>query len=168
VDLIVGATGYVGSLLTNALAAEGRAVRALSRHPTRVGREGLVESVRGDVLADEGLDAALDGCDVAYYLVHSMEAGTSSFQARDRRAAENFAAACGRAGVDRIVYLGGIKPNGPPSPHMRSRLEVERILMEQVAGTTGLSRSCRCLRGATGARSRSASATSSSASCARR
>jgi len=138
VDLIVGATGYVGSLLTKALVAEGRAVRALSRHPARVGREGLVEGIRGDVLADEGLDAALDGCDVAYYLVHSMEAGTTSFEARDRQAASNFAAACRRTGVERVVYLGGIKPSGPLSPHMRSRLEVERILMDQVAGATGL------------------------------
>lgn len=137
-DLIVGATGYVGSLLTNALVAEGRAVRALSRHPARVGRKGSVESVRGDVLADEGLDAALDGCDVAYYLVHSMEAGTTSFEARDRQSAENFAAACRRTGLERVVYLGGIQPTGAPSPHMRSRLEVERILMEQVAGATGL------------------------------
>jgi len=138
VDLIVGATGYVGSLLTKALVAEGRAVRALSRHPARVGRKGLVESVRGDVLADEGLDAALDGCDVAYYLVHSMEAGTTSFEERDRQSAENFALACRRAGLERVVYLGGIQPTGPASPHMRSRLEVERILMERVAGATGL------------------------------
>ena len=137
-DLIVGATGYVGGLLTKALVAEGRMVRALSRHPARLGRAGLVESVRGDVLADEGLDAALEGCDVAYYLVHSMEAGTTSFEVRDRQSAENFASACRRAGLERVVYLGGIQPMGPPSPHMRSRLEVERILMEQVAGATGL------------------------------
>ena len=137
-DLIVGATGYVGTLLTKALAAEGRAVRALSRRPARLGQDGLVESVRGDVLADEGVDVALNGCDVAYYLVHSMEAGTTSFEARDRRAAVNFAAACRRAGVERVVYLGGIKPSGPLSPHMRSRLEVERILMDRLPGATGL------------------------------
>lgn len=137
-DLIVGATGYVGSLLTKALVAEGRRVRALSRHPPRVGVEGAVESIRGDVLEDEGLDEALDGCDVAYYLVHSMEAGTTSFEARDRQAVANFASACRRAGVERVVYLGGIKPSGPLSPHMRSRLEVERILMESLPGATGL------------------------------
>ena len=137
-DLIVGATGYVGTLLTKALAAEGRAVRALSRRPGRLGQDGLVESVRGDVLADEGVDVALHGCEVAYYLVHSMEAGTTSFEARDRRAAVNFAAACRRAGVERVVYLGGIKPSGPLSPHMRSRLEVERILMDRLPGATGL------------------------------
>jgi uncharacterized protein YbjT (DUF2867 family) len=90
------------------------------------------------VLNDEGLDAALDGCDVAYYLVHSMEAGASSFEARDRQAAQNFVAACRRGGVERVVYLGGIEPSGPLSPHMRSRLEVERILMEGLPGATGL------------------------------
>jgi uncharacterized protein YbjT (DUF2867 family) len=138
VDLIVGATGYVGTLLTQALVAEGRAVRALSRHPRPVSAGGSVETVRGDVLKDEGLDAALRGCDVAYYLVHSMEAGTSSFEARDRQAAQNFVAACRRAGVERVVYLGGIKPSGPLSAHMRSRLEVERILMENLPRATGL------------------------------
>ncbi len=137
-DLIVGATGYVGTLLTNALVAEGRPVRALSRHPPRVEAGGPVETVIGDVLRDEGLDAALEGCDVAYYLVHSMEAGATSFEARDRLAAQNFVAACRRTGVERVVYLGGIKPRGPLSAHMRSRLEVERILMEGLSGATGL------------------------------
>jgi uncharacterized protein YbjT (DUF2867 family) len=138
VDLIVGATGYVGTLLTSALVAEGRAVRALSRHPPPIETGGPVETVRGDVLKDEGLDAALGGCDVAYYLVHSMEAGAGSFEARDRQAARNFVAACDRAGVDRVVYLGGIKASGELSPHMRSRLEVEQILMDGIAGATGL------------------------------
>jgi uncharacterized protein YbjT (DUF2867 family) len=138
VDLIVGATGYVGTLLTSALVAEGRTVRALSRHPPAVAVADSVEIVRGDALRGEGLEEALRGCDVAYYLVHSMEAGASSFEARDRRAAGNFVAACRRAGVDRVVYLGGIEPNGPLSPHMRSRLEVERILIENLPGATGL------------------------------
>lgn len=137
-DLIVGATGYVGTLVSSALVAQGRAVRALSRRPPSLEPGGPVEAVRGDVLNDEGLDAALEGCAVAYYLVHSMEAGPSSFEARDRRAARNFAAACRRSGVDRVVYLGGIEPSGPVSAHMRSRLEVERILMESLPGATGL------------------------------
>ncbi len=137
-DLIVGATGYVGTLLTKALVAEGRAVRALSRRPRSLAASGTVESVRGDVLKDEGLDTALAGCDVAYYLVHSMEAGASSFESRDREAARNFVAACRRAGVARVVYLGGIEPSGPLSSHMRSRLEVERILMAGVPGAAGL------------------------------
>jgi uncharacterized protein YbjT (DUF2867 family) len=138
VDLIVGATGYLGTLLTKALVAEGRAVRALSRRPPQVAPPSAVETVLGNVLNDEGLDAALEGCDVAYYLVHSMEAGAGSFEVRDRLAAQNFVAACRRTGVERVVYLGGIEPSGPLSPHMRSRLEVERILMEGIPGATGL------------------------------
>jgi uncharacterized protein YbjT (DUF2867 family) len=138
VDLIVGATGYVGSLLTRALVAEGREVRALSRRAPLLAPPSAVQVVRGDVLNDEGLDSALDGCDIAYYLVHSMEAGASSFEARDRQAAHNFVAACRRARVERVVYLGGIAPSGPLSPHMRSRLEVERILMDGLPGATGL------------------------------
>ena len=102
-DLIAGATGYVGSLLTKALVDRGRPVRALARRPPVVDPGRMVEIVRGDVVNDEGLDAALEGCDVAYYLVHSMEAGTTSFEARDRLAAENFVAACRRMGVDRVV-----------------------------------------------------------------
>jgi len=138
VDLIAGATGYVGSLLTKALVDQGRPVRALARRPPAVAPGRMVEIVRGDVVKDEGLDAALEGCDVAYYLVHSMEAGTTSFEARDRVAAENFVAACRRMGVEQVVYLGGIHPSGPLSPHMRSRLEVERILMEGLPAATGL------------------------------
>jgi uncharacterized protein YbjT (DUF2867 family) len=138
VDLIVGATGYVGTLLTEALVAEGRPVRALSRHPRPVSGKAQVETAKGDVLEDKGLDAALEGCDVAYYLVHSMEAGPTSFEARDRQAATNFAAACRRVGVDRIVYLGGIAPRGRPSSHMGSRLEVERILMANLPRATSL------------------------------
>jgi uncharacterized protein YbjT (DUF2867 family) len=138
VDLIVGATGYVGTLLTQALVEEGRSVRALSRRPRPVSADGSVETVRGDVLKDEGLDAALEGCDVAYYLVHSMEAGATSFETRDRQAARNFVAACRRVGVDRAVYLGGIRPSGSLSEHMRSRLEVERILMQTLPRSTAL------------------------------
>jgi uncharacterized protein YbjT (DUF2867 family) len=138
VDLIVGATGYVGTLLTKALVEAGRSVRALSRHPRPIAAGGPVETVRGDVLRDEGLDSALRGCEVAYYLVHSMEAGVTSFEARDRQAANNFVAACRRAGTERVVYLGGIEPSGALSAHMRSRLEVEGILMDGLAGATGL------------------------------
>lgn len=137
-DLIVGATGYVGTLLTQALVAEGRPVRALSRHPRPVSDDAEVQTARGDVLENTGLDAALDGCEVAYYLVHSMEAGSTSFEERDRQAANNFAAACRRVGVERVVYLGGIAPSGRLSPHMGSRLEVERILMTNLPRATGL------------------------------
>jgi uncharacterized protein YbjT (DUF2867 family) len=140
-ELVTGATGYIGSRLVGRLAEEGRAVRALARRPDAVEPREGVEAVRGDLLAGRGLGAALDGVHTAYYLVHSMEpnANGSGFADRDRRAAEAFGRAAARAGVERIVYLGGIEPaSGVLSPHLRSRLEVERLLLEAVPASTAL------------------------------
>jgi uncharacterized protein YbjT (DUF2867 family) len=140
-ELVTGATGYVGSRLLRRLAGEGRAVRALARRPEAVESHHGVEAVTGDLLAATGLEAALEGCHTAYYLVHSMEAAAngSGFADRDRRAAEAFGRAAARAGLERIVYLGGIEPSsGGLSPHLRSRLEVERILLDAVPGSTAL------------------------------
>jgi uncharacterized protein YbjT (DUF2867 family) len=140
VELVTGATGYVGSRLLGRLAEEGRAVRALARRPDAVvPREGI-EAVRGDLLDGEGLERALHGCHTAYYLVHSMEpaANGAGFADRDRRAAEAFGRAAARAGLERIVYLGGIVPSTGGSRHLRSRLEVERTLLEAVPGSTAL------------------------------
>src|SRR4051812_45444149 len=134
-ELVTGATGYIGGRLIARLVREGRPVRATSRHPERLDRIAGVEGVRLDVVSGKGLEAALDGCTSAYYLVHSMEPSTNGdFSGRDRRAAENFARAAERAGVERIVYLGGIAPGEgvAVSPHLRSRLEVERILLDAV------------------------------------
>jgi uncharacterized protein YbjT (DUF2867 family) len=138
-ELVTGATGYVGSRLLRRLAREGRPVRALARRPEAVEPLDDVEAVRGDLLDGRGLDEALHECHTAYYLVHSMEPSTngSVFPERDRRAAETFAGAAARAGLERIVYLGGIEPAGA-SPHLRSRLEVERMLLEAVPGSTAL------------------------------
>jgi uncharacterized protein YbjT (DUF2867 family) len=104
-----------------------------------------VEPVRGDLLADAGLAAALDGVETAYYLVHSMEPvgpsanGNADFGARDRTAASNFARAAATAGVERIVYLGGIMPRGERiSVHLASRREVEEILLDAVPDSTAL------------------------------
>ena len=110
-DLITGATGYVGGRLVERLLAEGRPVRALARDPSRLGPRAGVEVVQGDILSGRGMKAALEGCTVAYYLVHSMEAvaggrGQDDFAARDRRAATRFAADAAAAGVERVVYLG--------------------------------------------------------------
>jgi uncharacterized protein YbjT (DUF2867 family) len=140
VELIVGATGYVGGRLVERLRDEGRAVRALARDPSRLAAREGVEAVGGDLLDGRGLEAALDGCSVAYYLVHSMEAAAGgAFADRDRRAAERFAAAARAAGVERVVYLGGLVPRtGVPSPHIASRLEVERILLASAPGATAL------------------------------
>jgi uncharacterized protein YbjT (DUF2867 family) len=139
VELITGASGYVGGRLLRRLAGEGRRVRALARAPERVERLPGVEVLRGDVLTGRGLGAALDGCRTAYYLVHSMEpAAGDHFTWRDRRAAEAFGRAAAAAGLERIVYLGGMAPAGAPSAHLGSRLEVERILLAAVPGSTAL------------------------------
>lgn len=136
-ELVTGATGYLGGRLLVRLAAEGRPVRALARRPELVQD---ADVVRADLLTGSGLEEALYGCSTAYYLVHSMEAGANGdFAGRDRRMAESFAEAAARAGVERIVYLGGIVPaNGAASPHLRSRLEVEEILLSAVPGSTAL------------------------------
>ncbi len=127
--LIAGATGYIGGLLARALRDDGVAVRALARDRSRAGeleRIG-VEVIEGDVLEPETLAPALDGIRVAYYLVHSMgRGGDSDFAARDARAAQNFAGAAATAGVQRIVYLGGL--GDPGSEHLRSRHHTAEIL----------------------------------------
>jgi uncharacterized protein YbjT (DUF2867 family) len=136
--LVTGITGYVGSGLAPRLAAAGHEVVGLARDPSR-STLGL-PVVRGDAVAGTGLDEALEGARVAYYLIHSMEPGdTDGFESRDRRAAENFAVAAGRAGVERVIYLGGPVPQGrEPSAHLRSRLEVERTLLEATPGSVAL------------------------------
>ena len=138
-ELITGATGYVGGRLLERLTREGRTLRALARDPSLL--DSRVDVVRGDLVTGDGLRRALDGCSTAYYLVHSMEpaAGAADFSSRDRLAAENFATAAADVGVERIVYLGGVVPTDEaPSPHLSSRLEVERILLEGVPRSTAL------------------------------
>jgi uncharacterized protein YbjT (DUF2867 family) len=141
-ELVTGATGYVGARLLRRLAGDGRTVRALARTPDRVERLDGVEAVQGDLITGAGLDRALDGVATAYYLVHSMEAAPGGnghpFADRDRTAAERFARAAAGAGVERIVYLGGIEPPGSVSAHLGSRLEVETILLDAVPGSTAL------------------------------
>jgi len=138
-ELVTGATGYVGGALLRRLLAEERQVRVLVREPSRLEPAAGVEAIDGDLLTGDGVERALEGCETAYYLVHSMEiAPDSDFAGRDRRAAETFGRAAADAGVRRIVYLGGTAPAGPPSPHLRSRLEVERILLDAVSGSTAL------------------------------
>src|SRR5436305_10223234 len=148
--LVTGASGFVGSLLAARLLGDGADVRALARAPLRTlatveqlaAAEDL-DVVRGDPVMGDGLDRALAGVDVAYYLIHSMETvpeGRAPFTERERVGAENFAAAAARAGVGRIVYLGGLVPRtraqrgaeapagGRPSRHLASREQVEGIL----------------------------------------
>ncbi|MFC4147026.1 SDR family oxidoreductase [Micromonospora mangrovi] len=131
--LVTGATGYIGGRLAPRLLAEGHTVRCLARTAGRlrdVPWASRTEIAEGDLRKPETLPAAFDGVEVAYYLVHSL--GQEGFEAADREAATNFATAARAAGVRRIVYLGGPEPKkdgGVPSPHLRSRAEVGRILL---------------------------------------
>jgi uncharacterized protein YbjT (DUF2867 family) len=133
--LVTGASGAIGAELTPRLAAAGHFVRAFGRDPARIAPGGASDIVRGDATSGHGLAAALEGIEVAYFLIHSMETtsapnATGSFADRDRRAAEHFAHAARHAGVRRIVYLGGLVPaNVSASPHLASRLEVEETLL---------------------------------------
>lgn len=136
--LITGITGYVGSRLAPRLARDGHQVRGFSRSSPPADLE--LPVVRGDAVSGTGLERALEGIAVAYYLIHSMEPSSDgSFDLRERRAAVNFACAARNAGVQRVVYLGGLIPaRGPASAHLASRLEVERTLLEATTGSVAM------------------------------
>ena len=128
--LLTGATGYIGGRLLKAFEAEGLALRCLARHPdyllSKVAPQ--TEVVAGDVLDSDTLASALQGIHTAYYLVHSM-GSTGDFAEEDRKAAENFGTAARLAGVQRIIYLGGLGESfAGLSSHLRSRQEVGEIL----------------------------------------
>ena len=141
--LVTGVSGFVGARLVPRLLRDGHELRGFARDPRRVGADLGVPLVVGDAVSGAGLDAALDGLDVAYFLIHSMEPATDAaaadFRARERIAAERFAAAAQAAGVRRVVYLGGLVPRGAPaSPHLASRLAVERVLLEELPDSVAL------------------------------
>jgi uncharacterized protein YbjT (DUF2867 family) len=128
--LVTGATGFVGRHLLPALEAAGLDVRCASREPEAARRRFPQRQwVEADLHRPRTLAAALDGCRSAYYLVHGV--GTSrDYAARERAAALDFRAAAATAGVERIVYLGGVKPVGVPSRHLASRLETGEIFRQ--------------------------------------
>ncbi|KQZ07444.1 NAD(P)-dependent oxidoreductase [Agromyces sp. Root1464] len=130
--LVTGATGYIGGRLVPRLLAAGHEVRVLARRPERlrdVPWRGEVEVVEGDLLDPGSVDAAVESVDVVYYLVHSM-GGQGDFEATERRIAENVASAARRNGVSRLVYLGGLHPEGERlSRHLRSRAQVGEVLI---------------------------------------
>lgn len=134
---VTGATGYVGTRLVPRLAAAGYRVRCLVRSPRKLRDRTWYENAAIEVVESNlddlvQLTEQLAGCEVAYFLVHSMQAG-KQFAERDRELASNFTVACAAAGVKRIIYLGGLgESGGDLSEHLASRREVERIL---VAGT---------------------------------
>ena len=149
--LVTGITGYVGAVLAPRLARDGHEVVGLARDATRVTVPG-VEAVAGDVTSGRGLEEALAGVEVAYYLIHSMErANEGAFAATELQGARSFATAARGAGVARIVYLGGLVPlDAPVSPHLASRLAVEEALLDAVGESVALRASI-----VIGARSRS-------------
>jgi uncharacterized protein YbjT (DUF2867 family) len=122
--LLTGATGYIGGRLLRSLEEGGHAVRCLARRPANVTwTRPSTEVVAGDCLDEASLDRAFAGVQCAYYLVHSMAAGRR-FADLDRRAAANFGRAAARAGVRRIIYLGGLADDtGSLSTHLQSRAE---------------------------------------------
>lgn len=130
--LLTGATGYIGGRLLKKLKENGHKVRCIARRPEMLtGRLGnAIQAVAGDLLLPETLAAALDDVEAVYYLVHSMGA-RSGFEEKDRQAAHNLGQAALRAGVKRIIYLGGLGDSRLElSPHLRSRQEVGRVLKE--------------------------------------
>lgn len=125
--LVTGATGFVGRRLTPVLVERGLDVRAMTRRPEQY--DGPGTAVGGDVHDPASLDAALEGVDVAVYLVHSLD--DDDFERKDAEAAVTFGKAAARAGVQQIVYLGGLGAEDDDlSPHLRSRREVETKLAE--------------------------------------
>lgn len=142
--LVTGATGYIGGRLVPELLAAGHRVRCLARTPGKL-RDypwaAGTEVVRGDVTDATSLAPAMRDVDVAYYLVHALGTGPG-FEETDRRAARIFGEQARAAGVRRVVYLGGLTPGDVPedelSPHLRSRAEVGRILLDSGVPTTVL------------------------------
>ena len=129
--LVTGATGYIGGRLVPRLLERGYAVRVLARNPAALeGRpwSARVQIFKGDVFLGTGLDEALAGADAAYYLIHSMS-DTASFAASEEISARNFSAAAMKAGVKKIVYLGGLGAESAGlSPHLRSRHRMGEIM----------------------------------------
>jgi uncharacterized protein YbjT (DUF2867 family) len=123
--LVTGATGFIGRRLVPALVDDGHTVRAMTRRPEQY--DGPGEPVGADVMDAESLVAALDGVDVAVYLVHSLD--DPDFERKDADAARNFSKAAATAGVRQIIYMGGLgADDGDLSAHLRSRREVEGLL----------------------------------------
>jgi uncharacterized protein YbjT (DUF2867 family) len=140
--LVTGATGYIGGRLVPELLAAGYRVRVMARRPESLRDHPWaadVEVVQGDASDARSLRDAMDGVDVAYYLIHAL--GTSGFERTDRDNAVRFGAAARETRVGRLVYLGGLAPDVPTgelSSHLRSRQEVGDILLASGVPTAAL------------------------------
>ena len=132
--LVTGATGFIGRRLVPALLDEGHEVRAMTRHPRTY--DGPGDAVAGDVNDRESLMGPLEGVEVAYYLVHSLD--DADFERKDAEAARAFAGAAKEQGVQQIIYMGGLGDDGELSAHLRSRREVESLLRESGVPVTVL------------------------------
>src|SRR3954468_12674892 len=128
--LVTGASGYIGRQLAERLSAAGHEVSCMVRHATRAPQlQPQIKFVEADALRAETLPSALDGIDVAYYLIHSMSGRVEGFEDRDRQAACNFAGAAKQAGGHRGVYLGGLASmKTAVSSHLKSRHETGSVL----------------------------------------
>lgn len=139
--LVTGVTGYIGGRLVPELLKAGYRVRAMARNPRRLRDRDWydeVEVVEADAGDPRQVASALEGVDVAYYLIHALATG-ERFESRDRHTALTFGTAAREAGVGRIVYLGGLYPQGEVlSPHLDSRREVGEILLASGVPTTVL------------------------------
>lgn len=141
---VTGATGYVGGRLVPQLLASGYRVRVIGRSLSKLrcrpwAGDPNVELAEADVLDASSLEKSLQGCWAAFYLVHSMNPQSKDFSRTDRIAAQNMAGAASKAGLDRIIYLGGLGLQGAAlSKHLRSRMEVAGILQAGSVATTFL------------------------------
>ncbi|PSQ96486.1 MAG: DUF2867 domain-containing protein [Bacteroidetes bacterium SW_9_63_38] len=132
--LVTGATGYVGGRLVPCLLREGYSVRCFVRDADRLRAQpwgDRVEVAVGDALEADTVPPAMTDVDAVYYLIHSLGSGEDTFADRDRRAATNVRTAAEEAGVDRIIYLGGMRPKGEQqSKHLKSRIETGVVLRD--------------------------------------
>ncbi len=139
--LVTGATGYIGGRLVPELLSAGFEVRVLARRPEGLRDQPWVDRVEvtaGDASGADDVAEALEGINIAYYLLHSLVEG-KGFEDVESSMARTFAGAARTQGVSRIVYLGGLEPSsGTPSPHMKSRLRVGQILRESGVATAEL------------------------------
>ena len=131
---IAGATGYIGGRLVPQLLDSGYSVRCLARSPGKLqarewAKDSRVEIVGADLADAESLASNLEGCQAAFYLVHSMTSAGADYAEQDSRLASIFAGASRKAGVERIIYLGGLGETGADlSAHLSSRRQVEDAL----------------------------------------